>query len=242
MRSILNPAVAVLFSLAITAGPRWVSANDLLWDGVCAESRIGVSLPCLPPGLRPLLVPAGIDELPRSEDGQFTDGRGREVPRVARHEVAPNRDGTFRERGVGGVWKASNKMGRSDYGEFGLGLNASENDRHFMAGKVEFRTRQHLFMFRDNPVIQPRPHRATSQPFDNLTRGAMRIQKPGYQDIRAEDCDTWPVAHEGRFRSRRAAAITPSISGPDNLSAPVRCEPLVPPSARPPDRLRRPHT
>ena len=37
MRSILNPAVAVLFSLVITAGPRWVSANDLLWDGLFAD-------------------------------------------------------------------------------------------------------------------------------------------------------------------------------------------------------------
>ena len=45
MRSILNPAVAVLFSLAITAGPRWVSANDLLWDGLFADGSRMTGVP-----------------------------------------------------------------------------------------------------------------------------------------------------------------------------------------------------
>ncbi|MFM7290689.1 MAG: hypothetical protein ACKO6B_05600, partial [Planctomycetia bacterium] len=37
MRSIPTAAVAALLGLAITAGPGPASANDLLWDGLCAD-------------------------------------------------------------------------------------------------------------------------------------------------------------------------------------------------------------
>jgi hypothetical protein len=139
------------------------------------------------------------------------------MPRVARYRVAPERDGTFREPSVVSIRKSSNKLSRTDDGEFGLGLNPPEDDQHFVSRKVEFRT-QYLFVFRDNPVIEPSPHCATSEPFDDLPGGTMRTQKPGYQHVRVEDRDPRPVAHEGRFRSRRAAATrsttTPAVPTP----------------------------
>jgi hypothetical protein len=45
MRSILNPAVAVLFSLVITTGSGWVFANDLLWDGLFADGTRMTGVP-----------------------------------------------------------------------------------------------------------------------------------------------------------------------------------------------------
>jgi hypothetical protein len=45
MRSILNLAVAVLFSLAITAEPGRAFANDLLWDGLFADGTRATGVP-----------------------------------------------------------------------------------------------------------------------------------------------------------------------------------------------------
>lgn len=45
MRSILNPAVAVLFSLAIATGLGWASANDLLWDGLFSDGTRMTGVP-----------------------------------------------------------------------------------------------------------------------------------------------------------------------------------------------------
>jgi hypothetical protein len=45
MRSILNPAVAVLFGLAITAEPGRAFANDLLWDGLFADGTRATGVP-----------------------------------------------------------------------------------------------------------------------------------------------------------------------------------------------------
>jgi hypothetical protein len=42
-----------------------------------------------------LAFSTGGDKLPRGENGQPPDGRRGKVPRVARHRVTPERDGTF---------------------------------------------------------------------------------------------------------------------------------------------------
>ena len=96
---------------------------------------------------------AGVNELPRSENGQFSDRRGGEVAGVARNEGALQRERAFCERGIVGVRKPSDNMGRRDNGERCLGLNPLEHDRHFVPWELELRTQQDILIFREYPVI-----------------------------------------------------------------------------------------
>ena len=96
---------------------------------------------------------SGVNELPRSENGQFSDRRGGEVPGVARNQGAFQRERAFRERGIVGIRKPSDNMGRRDNGERCLGLNPLEHDRHFVPWELELRTKQDILIFKDDPVI-----------------------------------------------------------------------------------------
>ena len=59
----------------------------------------------------------GIHELPRGENGQFSDCLRGEVPHVARNQGAFERDRAFREQGIVGIRKTADKMGRRKSGK-----------------------------------------------------------------------------------------------------------------------------
>lgn len=89
----------------------------------------------------------GVNELPGSEHGQVTNGRGGEVPRVAGYQRAPDRERAFCEGGVVGIWKAANEMSRGDDGVVSQRSNPAQYDQHFMSREVQLRSGQHLLVF-----------------------------------------------------------------------------------------------
>ena len=155
---------------------------------------------------------ARLHKLSGAHDGELADCRGRKVTAVARHQRALERLRAFGEWRIVDIRKAADKMRRQDHGVFRLGLNPLQHKRHFMTRKAKFRTSQNLFVFRDNPVIQPCTYRTASEPLDDPPGSPMRTEKPRHHDIGVEDRDARAVAHERCPRAWRAAVITPSIS------------------------------